>query len=280
MHAGSLRRPVAGIVAAFLVAGAGSCSFGQGRPDDWFVRPGLPGIADRSTGAAIEPFGAEELHDADNRPRIPEPLVFDLVRPLGALRGEAEINTLAILPLTHRTRSEWAPEIELAVRDGVALEFELPFEDSSLHAFKFAGQVTFGMALDGQFIHGAQGILLYDRRTGDYIPTLLYLAGMEFDDRWSALLMLGVRTEIGGGDPGHRTERLFNLSIFRHVSEISTIGVETNVASALNGAAELLLIPQWHREINDQCLLQLGLGGHFADESVRPVSAFRLIYSF
>lgn len=37
-------------------------------------------------------------------PRIPEPMVFDLARPLGARRGEAELNTLGFVPLTRNTR--------------------------------------------------------------------------------------------------------------------------------------------------------------------------------
>src|SRR5687768_4202682 len=62
---------------------------------------------------------------------IPEPLVFDLVRPLGSARGELEANTL----MTRSSKTgqfAWAPEIEYAFANGYAVELELPFENSSL----------------------------------------------------------------------------------------------------------------------------------------------------
>jgi|688.fasta_scaffold151460_4 hypothetical protein len=111
-----------------------------------------------------EQFGAEELYDGDDSPRIPEPMVFDLVRPLGAKRGEAEVNTLAVIPLNRNMgRVEWAPEVEFAIADGLAFEFELPFEEWSLKSYKTAGQITFGKAFNDSFIHGAQGILQGNR---------------------------------------------------------------------------------------------------------------------
>jgi hypothetical protein len=44
---------------------------------------------------------------------IPEPMIFDLVRGLGARRGEFEVNVLTQVPLNDtRSRAvEWAPEI-------------------------------------------------------------------------------------------------------------------------------------------------------------------------
>lgn len=228
-----------------------------------------------------EPFGAEELYDGDDSPRIPEPMVFDLVRPLGARRGEAEINTLAILPLNRRLGdAEWAPEIELAIADGVAVEFELPFDEWSLAAYKTAGQVTFGTAFNNSFIHGAQGILLYDRETGNWAPTLLYLAGVQFDETWSALAMVGLRTEFAGDDRGNRTEKLFNFSLFKHVGDYTTLGIETNTSTSLLGNSEFRLIPQVHHELQDHIMVQLGVGCLFTSEATIPELGTRLIYSF
>ncbi|MBT8181470.1 MAG: hypothetical protein KJO53_07770, partial [Eudoraea sp.] len=69
----------------------------------------------------------EETHD------IPEPMIFDLVRELGARQGELEINVLAEFPLNNNTSRhiEWAPEIEYAIWDNFAVEFELPIEDDT-----------------------------------------------------------------------------------------------------------------------------------------------------
>jgi len=228
-----------------------------------------------------EPFGAEELFDGDDSPRIPEPMVFDLVRPLGARRGEAEINTLVIVPLNRNVgRAEWAPEIEVALADGFAVEFELPFEEWTLESYKFAAQLTFGTAFDESFIHGTQVILEYDRSTENLTPTLLYLAGVQFDDLWSALMMAGLRTELGGNDRAERTEKLFNFSLFRHVGPYTTVGVETNTASSLAGTTEFRLMPQVHQELQDHIMIQFGAGYLFTSEATIPEAAMRLIYNF
>lgn len=232
--------------------------------------------------ATIDQFlDPQELYDGGDSPRIPKPMVFDLVRPIGARRGEAEINTLAILPLNRRLAdAEWAPEIEVAIADGVAVEFELPFDEWILAAYKMAGQLTFGTAFNDSFIHGAQGILLYDRETGNWSPTLLYLAGVQFDENWSALAMVGLRTEFESEDRGNRTEKLFNFSLFLHIGDYTTLGVETNTATSLLGNSEFRLIPQVHHELQDHITVQFGAGCLFTAEATIPELGTRLIYSF
>jgi hypothetical protein len=101
-------------------------------------------LPDYRTPAVSQPPGPferlPELFDpvsapADNGrefrgPIIPEPMVFDMVRPLGARRGELEVNVLGLVPLKRDGGApaiEWAPEVEWAIRDGFAVEFELPF---------------------------------------------------------------------------------------------------------------------------------------------------------
>jgi hypothetical protein len=228
-----------------------------------------------------EPFGAEELYDGDDAPRIPEPMVFDLVRPLGARRGEAEINTLAVIPLNrNRGRAEWAPEVEVALTDGFAVEFELPFEEWTLESYKLALQLTFGTAFENRYIHGTQLILEYFRDTDNLTPTLLYVAGVQFDDYWSALAMAGFRTEFGGLDRANRTEKLVNFSLFRHVGDYTSLGMETNIASTLGGRTEFRLMPQVHHEIRNHIMLQFGFGSLFTPEETIPEFATRLIYSF
>ena len=77
-------------------------------------------------------MGAEEPHAEDHPLHIPEPLIFDLVRGLGAERGEFEANVLGEFPLGDKSGRgiEWAPEVEYAIVDGFALEFEVPFHGS------------------------------------------------------------------------------------------------------------------------------------------------------
>ncbi|MFN4038747.1 MAG: hypothetical protein ACK4IB_05380 [Erythrobacter sp.] len=64
----------------------------------------------------------------DGAPLIPEPMVFDMIRPLAAPKGELEANTLALFPLNARGEDiDWAPpEIEYAFANGWAAEFECP----------------------------------------------------------------------------------------------------------------------------------------------------------
>lgn len=78
------------------------------------------------------PPAIERVSGEEKGPRVPEPMVFDLVRPLGALKGTVEINSLGMIPLSRTIRKvdgatdplglvrrspdrrgvEWAPEIE------------------------------------------------------------------------------------------------------------------------------------------------------------------------
>jgi hypothetical protein len=90
-------------------------------------------------------------------PDIAEPMVFDLVRPLGARRGELEINALAQRNLSGPEKAvEWAPEIELAVADGFAIELELPLSGMHVTDYKVGLQGTFGVLNGGKGIYGAQ----------------------------------------------------------------------------------------------------------------------------
>ncbi len=245
----------------------------------------------------IDALGAEDKGAESHSPRIPEPMVFDLVRPLGAKQGELEINVLGLIPLNRRVGlnkipnpiglvpgarhdPEWAPEIEYAIADGVAVEFELPFEGDRLAAYKGALQVTFGTAFDDHFIHGAQTILLYDIESGNYSPTFLYLAGIKFDERWSMLAMVGLRTELNASDVAERTERLINTSVFYNLNDEITLGVESDVAQSLSGAATILVMPQVHWEITDHWMVQGGVGVNFTKDYSLPEASVRVIRSF
>lgn len=269
------------VVPFFLLPSVTSSTLvAQDRPDflngiDWPFST-LP--APSFTG---EPFGAEELRDYDNTPRIPEPMVFDLVRPLGAQKGEAEVNVLALLPF-HRNgmRPEFAPEVEVAIADGLAIEFEFPFEDTTMESYKVAVQQTFSNTSTEHFIHGIQGIVVYDRHYGDWTPTLLYLAGYQFDENWSMLGMTGVRSKIDSIDPDERLEWLVNASVFRHLTDSVSAGMETNFAVSRDGSLDTLVMPQIHLELSDHFLVQTGVGCQFTDQKAQPLVGIRAVLSF
>lgn len=211
---------------------------------------------------------------------IPEPMVFDLVHSLGVERGAFEANTLALFPLNDRSERPigWAPEVEYAVADGIALEFELDFEDSDLEAYKFAAQFTFGEALDGRLIHGSQFIVERFDNEDIWEWTGLYLAGMTFANDWSALAMLGYRTDSGDDAPGH-DEVLFNLSVFRELSHRWVFGIESDLAFDIDDDTSVLLAPQFHYEINNVLEIQFSAGAEYSESEWDAFAGFRFIYA-
>lgn len=254
-----------------------------------------PNLADALT------FGAASVQH-DDGPHVPEPLVFDLVRPLGAKKGEVEVNTLGMVPLNRRlggsrhksdtlgmvplsrdnSQIEWAPEIEFALWDGFALEFEFPFEGSHLEAFKMGAQYTFGTALDNRYIHGFQG--LFERALESTTSSWagLYLGGMRFNPRWSMLGMWGMAYEAGSGageKGGQRTRLLQNLTLFYNLTDKTHLGLETNYAVSMHGEQTLLLMPQLQMALTKHFCVQLGAGVGFSESETLPQVALRVILS-
>lgn len=233
-------------------------------------------------------------------PDIPEPMVFDLVRPLGAQRGEMEVNVLGVVPLIRRTRTfgevpdpqgviprsrtlptvGFSPELEVAVMDGVALEFEVPFEDGRLAAFKPALQVTFGTGLDNRFIHGAQVIGQYETEGRVWAPTAVYIAGYRFNPVWSMMGMAGARGEFGENTGKSRVELLFNLNVFADVGPRLVAGLETNYGQLIAGHAAVLIMHQLHYAWKKRWVLQAGIGTRLVSQSAIPEAAFRFIREF
>jgi hypothetical protein len=230
---------------------------------------------------------------------IPEPMVFDLVRSLGARQGELEINTLVLFPLRDRGRTrsfrdtdgtikdtsteriDWAPEIEYAVWDDFALEFELPFEDEKLVAYKFAYQWTFGSMLNDTVIHGSQGIAEYNRFTEVTELTLIYLTGIIISPEWNMLTMFGVRGEAGGQVERSPFEMLINATIFYILDDINSFGLELNIATTFNeGESSVLVMPQWGVELSEHWSIQTGIGVQISDERTLPLASSRLIWTY
>jgi len=251
--------------------------------------------ADDTMSETIERVSGEE-----DGPRIAEPMVFDLVRPLGAKRGEGEVNVLGMVPLGRRSRRvadvpdslglvrrspdrkgvEWAPEIEYAVCNGIGLEVEFPLENRHLEAYKGAVQVTFGTGFNHRFIHGAQGIVQYDRAPSLWTTTLLYLAGFRFNEMWSIFGMFGNRVEVSGPVSNKTVELLSNVSVFADLTNRLVAGIETNLGQTLGGNTEMLFMPQLHYEVDRYVMIQAGIGARFASGVSLPEAGFRLIREF
>jgi hypothetical protein len=235
-------------------------------------------------------------HDHGPGPVIPEPMVFDLVRPLNALQGQFEANVLAIfpmkrgpagaaglpdaigaVPLPGKTQGiEWAPEFEWCPRDGVTWEAEFPFIEDRFEAAKVAHQRMLGTGFDDHFIHGWQAIGLSDFDSGTTTLAGLWVAGWRWNRTWSAMGMFGGRQEFGGRG-FQATEYLQNISLFADVSDDLVLGMESNYQQQFTGPAALLLLPQFHWQINHCLNFQGGAGYRFADEGSLPEAAIRVI---
>lgn len=209
------------------------------------------------------------------RPRIPEPMVFDLVRPLGAQRGELEVNSLfRVSPGAPQGHLLWAPEVEYAFANGHGVEFELPMAGGRIESVKLALQGTLPGPSPHTFIHGWQGIWERARDGGAQVD-LLYLAGVRWHRRWSAFTMNGVRQERHGAvGPAY----LANVTLFHHVGKETSFGLETNVTA---GRVErrLLLMPQVHTR-KSRYNLQGGLGIDYAAGRAHAQAAWRLSREF
>lgn len=213
-------------------------------------------------------------------PRIPEPMVFDLVRPLGSTRGELEVNTLA----QHRGDGvlEWAPEIEFTIADGLAVELELPVENSTREATKVAVQGTFRRGRTEHFIHGWQAIGAERRDDGRRSFDGIYIAGYQFGALWSTLVMGGLRLDQTGRHTSGTV--LLNASAFYSLGDHSTLGLEYNGRLERHGRFSSY-VPQLHHRLSDHWSLQTGLDfnrrrGSGAGSSHRVALSLRLIHTF
>jgi len=232
----------------------------------------------------LQVLAQEELHEAQDD--IPEPMVFDLVRELGAKQGELEINVLAEFPLssTSSRHIDWAPEIEYAIWDDFAVEFELPIEDTTLEALKLAFQYTFGKSKSGRFIHGTQFMIEKIRNIAKWDFSLLYIPAYRFNETWSILAMLGLRQQVGSDSQNKTTTLLLNATIFAEISKRVTVGLEFNNSDPGNfdeeEELELLAMPQVHIEFSDHWSLQSGVGGEFKSSKVNATATIRMIAEF
>ena len=229
--------------------------------------------------------------------QIPEPLLFDMVRPLGPNRGDFEINTLAIFPWRARSSDlsddpfgpgpttidrrgiEWAPEIEIALSDRFAIEFELPFEGGVLEELKVGLQWTIGTAFDNRYIHGFQALIEPTPQFETWNSTLLYIGGIRFDETWSTLFMIGGRMDLEGPENVDTFERLINASLFAEVNDWLTLGLETNTAIRLDGSGNFILLPQAHIDLTDCIEIQSGIGLGAASEGYELSGILRVIYA-
>ena len=250
------------------------------RPDS--DRDGVPdGVEDRDRDGRVDRGESDPRVPGlfpGSSPHIPEPLAFDMVRGLGARAGEVEMNTL-LLPRWSRggLELEWAPEIEWAPRDNLALEIELPMRDGHLHALKAAVQGTLPRRRQ-RAIAGWQVI-------GELLPgdstlatTALYLVGLRLNRRWSVLAIGGLRMNWTRRPLAAHTSLLLNPSVFVDVRERVTLGVEHNLSVDMRGEVSAVALPQFHIQMGRQWRVQCGLGVGAHGRSAAALGGLRLVF--
>jgi hypothetical protein len=219
---------------------------------------------------------SDDATEGTIRLSIPEPLIFDLVRPLGARTGEIEVNTLA----TWRKdgRIQWAPEVEMVVGRGIALEFELPGEGRQLTHYKLAAQGKLrrpGLFRNDRYIHGWQAITEIPRHGHEAETAGLYISGVRWSRAVSSLSLNGVAVE---GNRGHRSaSALLNNTLFAEWRSTPVLGLETNLR-VRRGLTDAKIVPQIHRHLGSGLHLQAGIGVHrIPGHQTRPLVALRLV---
>jgi hypothetical protein len=210
------------------------------------------------------------------RLRIPEPMVFDLVRPLGSTPGEIEVNTLFYVDRTGRLR--WNPEVEAVIFPWLAVEFELPMENTTLESYKFAFQGKFKRigSIRSPYTHGWQTI--YEKGRIGYPSdfSALYISGVRWSPSISTLSLNGVQTLWGAG---YREQAgLLNNTIFWQREQRPVLGLESNLRVNSRGVGSLLM-PHIHIQLPRKLSFQCGAGAvRSFDRTWGPAMSARLIW--
>jgi len=210
-------------------------------------------------------------------PRLPEPMVFDLVLPLGAKRNEYEFNSMTQYNFEEDV-VELNPEFEYAYADGYGIEVELPMKNTNLEAYKFVLQGTFSFLTNSKFIHGWQYFGEYHKHSKAFENDLLYLFGYEFNDKLSMLNMVGFRT-TDSRSRGHY-EQLFNGNVFYTFSKNLIAGIEVNYETRPHLPDIALIMPQMHIQAAKHAKIQVGFGMKRSHHENFPHAASRIILGF
>ncbi len=210
-------------------------------------------------------------------PRLPEPMVFDLVLPLGASRNEYEFNSLGQYNFEEHA-AKINPEFEYAYADGYGIEFEFPMTNSELDAYKMALQGTFNFLNTEKFIHGWQYIGEYHKHSKAIENDLLYIFGYQFNENWSTLNMAGFR--FTDARSRGRAEGLFNGNLFYTVSKDLILGLEVNYEARPGHPDIALIMPQVHLHIAAHAKIQFGFGMMRSHHENFPHAATRIILGF
>lgn len=207
----------------------------------------------------------------------PEPMVFDLVDPLGSKKGEFEINTL--MDYSPRTgQFQWSPEIEYSFAKGHAIELELPVENSTLTEYKVSLQGTLGELLQKRMIHGWQIIGRRENNEKEFAGEALYINDYKFSEKWSTMNMIGARRTRFNEEGDFFC--LANNSVFYQYHFRFAIGIELN--SEIRNHYHYRLTPQIQYAFTKKAFIQFGGGPSQLNDEKRTewLVTSRLVFDF
>jgi len=209
---------------------------------------------------------------------FPEPMVFDMVRGLGAEKGEIELNTLVLVP-TSPAQAIWAPEIEAAVIDNLALELEAGFVNADFELIKFALQGTLGMNENRGLGHGIQGLFEYLPDAKVFLAAALYILGARLGGPVSLVSLIGPAVETHVDGSGTEAGVFVNFTFFWAPHPRVVLGSEQNF-DWFPSAYLIRVMPQVHWQIHARFQWQAGFGYRNLNGRKSAEASTRLIVEF
>ena len=230
-----------------------------------------------------------------------EPLYIDLIRDLGARKGEREWNVGGgIFDNTKYDEYEALIEYEWAPVDRLGLEMELPFTfylpqsdttttpSSSLNSLKLAGQYTFlvsekaSTSLAVGYIHELLMPNFNQYGSSQLLTGFLYnpffIAAKRWGNNFHTLLYTGPMIEQEFGHDA-TTHLQINSNFHYMISGTRNfVGIEFNKEVWQDGSFRTTIRPQMRLEINEHLLVGIVSGIPVNREDQRFSSFVRLIY--
>ena len=233
-----------------------------------------------------------------------EPLYLDLIRDLGARKGEKEWNLGAgITDNIDFDAYEFLVEYEWAVADRLGLEVEVPVTlftrnslnkgrrerpEDRLESLKLAAQYTFlvsqklqtSLALGNivEFEFTDLNALSFDNLTQGLLVNPFFIAATRITPDWHTLIYTGPRFFRGWN--GHENYFAYEINSNLHYMIPNTgnfIGLEVNQL-VMDGELKTVLRPQMRVEIKDSLKIGIVPGISLNRDEERFSSFLRLIY--
>jgi len=264
------------------------------------------GFSQTENKAILDSIFIDQVENQENKkPKVlhAEPLYIDLIRDLGARKGEREWNVgYGINDDTNFNRYEALVEYEWAPIDRLGLEIETPFSffqtrenanssqtpESRLDGLQLAAQYTFlvdpkrNISLAGGYLHefSFNSFRNYGRErffTGNvYSP--FFVGAKRIGSNFHTLIYTGPIWEVGRGD--FENEFAFQINTNFHYMITGTrnfLGIEVNQVYFEN-QMETIIRPQMRLEISEKLMIGIVAGIPIQTEFRRFSTFFRLIY--